>query len=127
MYHKKSAFAARPRRGYRQFYRRAAVHAARFRIERSSGDSVVRILVSGELDLENAPRFRREWQFDCDNDVEVVLVDLSGVQFIDSSGLHALIAAHRHLGDRLSIIASAPCAHLIDLTGLRRILPIIEG
>jgi anti-sigma B factor antagonist len=127
VYHKKSAFAARPRRGYPQFSRRAAVDAARFRIERSSGDSVVRILVSGELDLENTARFRREWQFDCDNDVEVVLVDLSGVQFIDSSGLHALVAAHRHLGDRLAIIASAPCSHLIDLTGLRRILPIIEG
>ena len=60
-------------------------------------------------------------------DLAVVLIDLAAVTFIDSSGLHALIAAHEHLGDRLSIILSPQCTQLVEIAMLRDALPIIEG
>lgn len=60
-----------------------------------------------------------------------IVVDLSQVTFIDSSGLGALVELHNRLqrtGRRLALVApagSAP-AVLLDLAGLRRRLPTFE-
>ena len=50
-----------------------------------------------------------------------ILVDLSGVTFIDSTGLHALVTAAEALGDRGCIIAHGahgPVAKVMELTQL---------
>src|SRR4051795_9712613 len=50
-----------------------------------------------------------------------ILVDLSGVTFIDSTGLHTLVAAAEALGDRGCIIAHGahgPVAKVMELTQL---------
>jgi anti-anti-sigma factor len=50
-----------------------------------------------------------------------ILVDLSGVTFIDSTGLHTLVAAADALGDRGCIIAHGahgPVAKVMELTQL---------
>lgn len=56
----------------------------------------------------------------------VVVVDLAGVTFMDSSGLHALMTAHhaaQRTGGRLSVRgATGAVAGLLEITGLRTIL-----
>ncbi|MEJ3747582.1 STAS domain-containing protein [Actinomycetes bacterium KLBMP 9797] len=57
---------------------------------------------------------------------QVVTVDLAGVTFMDSSGLHALMTAHhaaQRTGRRLYVRgATGGVAALLDLTGLRTVL-----
>src|SRR4051812_24765054 len=71
-----------------------------FKIEETKLDDGTRIVdVSGELDLATAPtlgqRIRRPlfWE-----GTERVVVDLSGVGFIDSSGVTALLLSESHAG-----------------------------
>ncbi|MFI6476098.1 MULTISPECIES: STAS domain-containing protein [unclassified Streptomyces] len=51
--------------------------------------------VSGELDLVTAPRLRRQVHEAVAEGRRDVVLDLSGVQFCDSSGVGVLIAARR--------------------------------
>ena len=54
-----------------------------------------------------------------------VVVDLSGIEFIDSSGLGALIGANRiakERGTRLVLVASAAVRRLLQVTALDTVL-----
>jgi anti-sigma B factor antagonist len=52
-----------------------------------------------------------------------VSVDLSGVSFIDSSGLRCLIVAQRDLGDRVVVVAASDVVvRLFEVTGLTETL-----
>lgn len=88
------------------------------------GDRSV-LVVTGEPDPFSAPTLRER--------VEVlptsrsVALDLSGVSFLDSSGLSAVIGAGRHgqgPGGRFALVApeGAPPMRLLSLTGLDRVL-----
>lgn len=60
----------------------------------------------GELDLATAPQLERELLNAEANGVQHLVVDLSGVEFIDSTGLHALLRAEERAaadGRRLSL------------------------
>ena len=87
----------------------------------------IHLLVSGELDLCNAPLLREAHAREDGGDYHFLIVDLSGVTFLDSSGLHALLDIHEADPGRLRIILSRPAARVIDLCKLRATLPIIEG
>ena len=51
--------------------------------------------VAGEIDIATAPEFGRELARLLSHRPPVLRVDLSGVSFMDSSGLHALLIALR--------------------------------
>ena len=59
-----------------------------------------------------------------------VEVDLSGVKFIDSCGLQALLTVHRFLLERdsaLAIVNPSPCARrLLELTGCTQIFRVVD-
>lgn len=57
--------------------------------------------VAGELDLATAPGLRRRLQRAGAATTGDVVVDLSGVTFMDCSGLAPLLEARARLGDRL--------------------------
>ena len=98
-----------------------------FEIEREQYGTIVQILVAGELDLASAPVLYHQLVREQRDGADAIVVDLSGVTFIDSSGLQALLAAHENDGERLRIILSPAASRLVDLAGLRDTLPIIEG
>ncbi|MBV9417353.1 MAG: STAS domain-containing protein [Solirubrobacterales bacterium] len=89
------------------------------------------IAPEGELDIARVGDFRAALSNAASEDETAVVVDLSDVSFIDSSGLGALVELHDRLrrdGRRLAVIApggSAP-AVLINLAGLRSRLPISD-
>jgi len=57
---------------------------------------------------------------------DTILVDLAELQFLDSSGVHALIAGHHaavERGGRLYVVnAAGEVARLLDLTGVGELL-----
>lgn len=91
-----------------------------FNIEISSENGVVRIAVSGELDVATAPQLDAALQKQPDVAARVVL-DLSRVSFMDSTGLRVLLQAHdvaQARGRQLTIVPSDSVTRVIRLTGL---------
>jgi anti-anti-sigma factor len=52
------------------------------------------LTVRGEIDLASAPALERELR-DVESRARRIVLDLAGLEFMDSSGLHALIDAQR--------------------------------
>jgi anti-anti-sigma factor len=89
------------------------------------------IAPEGELDIATVGDFRAALWDAAREGAGAVVVDLSQVSFIDSTGLGAIVELHSRLrrsGRRLAVVApggSAP-AVLLGLAGLRDRLPISE-
>jgi anti-anti-sigma factor len=77
------------------------------------------VVVSGDLDLTTAPQLEESIAQFSDGDV---IVDLTAVDFMDSSSLKVLVIAHRRLarrGSRLVIRGASPMAMaMMKVTGL---------
>ena len=62
---------------------------------------------------------------------QLVTVDLSGVTFLDSSGVHALVTAYRaaqERGGRLGVAgADGMVAHVLEITGVGGLLSPQDG
>lgn len=90
-------------------------------VQRAGVRAVVRVV--GEVDLNNTAQFRRTMETLIEEpDVEVVVADCSGLEFIDSSGLAALLAVHRTVESRSGRfeVQSAPrmLVKMLRLVGL---------
>lgn len=75
-------------------------------IERLNGAVVVRLV--GELDLYNAPEVRTALLEVCAEQPERLVVDLGGVDFVDSTALGVLIEARTTLENRQSFLLASP-------------------
>ena len=75
-------------------------------IERRDGAVVVSL--AGELDLYNAPVLRTALLAECAGAPERLVVELSGVEFIDSTALGVLIEARRRLGRDDAFVLAGP-------------------
>jgi anti-sigma B factor antagonist len=82
----------------------------------------------GSLDFETAPSLRAALLEAADQGKHDIVVDLSHLEFLDSSGLGALIGAHKRAlehGGRLRLIISAgTIARLLTITGLMDVLAV---
>lgn len=81
------------------------------------------VRVRGELDLESGPRLREFLAREMARHDVAFIIDLSRVTFIDSSGLHALVASLRRaelLQRPFSLVldAGGHVARLLEVTGL---------
>lgn len=89
-------------------------------------DGRVVIVLAGEVDLNSAPAFRAALDEALAAGVDDVEIDFTGVTFMDSSGLGAVIHAHRAasgLGRTLSLGARSPVVdRLLDVSGVERAL-----
>ena len=75
-------------------------------IERREGAVIVSL--AGELDLYNAPALRTALLAECAAAPERLVVDMTEVEFIDSTALGVLIEARRRLGNGDSFHLAAP-------------------
>jgi anti-sigma B factor antagonist len=69
-------------------------------VERTSKEGVELLLVEGELDIATAPRLISVLNGAVQEALRSLVVDLSDVDFMDSTGLALLINAHRRLTRR---------------------------
>lgn len=88
----------------------------------SSGEGVPRIVVAGELDISSHEQLVGALAM-VHEDEPMVLLDLSDVTFIDSTGLRGLLTMRAQRdAQRLQFVFSPACERLIDLTGVREVL-----
>jgi anti-sigma B factor antagonist len=90
--------------------------------------SVLRIEALGELDLSNAQALDKELERAMETSAERIIVDLSGLEFIDSTGIAALGRIETHHGTERFGLIRAPerVQRVIALTGLERALPFLD-
>jgi anti-sigma B factor antagonist len=98
---------------------------------RSDRDGVVHtICVEGELDLASAERLERELTRVEATDVLSIILDLSGLTFIDSTGVRLLLSANarsRADSDRLALLRGpAAVQRVFQLTGILDRLPFAD-
>jgi anti-anti-sigma factor len=87
------------------------------------------VRLAGELDLYNAGVVRETLAGICANGPERVIVDLSEVEFVDSTALGALIEARTKLPNRDAFILAAPRMEprrALEISGLDRHFSILE-
>ena len=96
-------------------------------VHESDVDGVRLLEVFGELDLATAPRLCARLDAARGERVRRLVVDLTGVDFCDSTGLRALMGAStelRHAGGKLAValLPGGGVARLFDVTGIRESL-----
>lgn len=91
------------------------------------GDAMIYRL-RGSLDLETAPSLRAALLEAANEGKHDILVDLSHLEFLDSTGLGALIGAHRRAlengGMVRLIVGNGPIQRLLTITGLMRVFAV---
>jgi anti-sigma B factor antagonist len=102
-------------------------------VEIGSRDSWTVIGVAGEIDLFTAPKLREQFLGTLDQegaDARLV-VDLSRVTFMDSTGLGVLIGALRRInerGGRMALVcADGPVLRVLELTRLTEVFSIFDS
>lgn len=88
------------------------------------------ISLSGELDLATADDVQRELERIEATDAASIVLDLSGLTFMDSTGVRLLVTAHarsRADANRLSLLRGAPVVQrVLELSGVDVLLPFTD-
>src|SRR5947209_5795945 len=86
-----------------------------------------RLLLSGEFDLQGAATFRGALDEALWARPEHLVIDLSGLRFMDAAGLHEMVRCWdvaREFRIELTIIPAPPLVHRVfDMTRLTDLLP----
>jgi anti-sigma B factor antagonist len=96
---------------------------------RDDGGDVPVVAVHGELDFEGAPNLRLALIEAIDeNPGRRVVVDLEGVDFIDSAGLGVLVGGLKRVraakGELVLVATGRSVVRVLELTGLTRVFEI---
>jgi anti-sigma B factor antagonist len=97
-------------------------------VEKNGSACVVKL--AGELDLYNAPQVRNALATAAADLPERVVIDLSEVEFIDSTALGVLIEARRHLKNHKAFLLAAPgleTRRALEISGLDRHFNVHES
>ena len=97
-------------------------------VERTSEEGVEIVAVTGEVDIASAPRLISGLNDAVGNCEKPVVVDLSGVGFMDSTGLALLLNAHRRLSRRgkgfAVVCADGPVRRVFTITDMVEVLQV---
>jgi anti-sigma B factor antagonist len=100
-------------------------------IETSQRDGATVVTVTGEVDLMTAPKLAAALEDARAAGARLVVVDLSGVDFLDSSGLGVLVTAHRDLTDgqgTLHLVRPRPSIDkVLTLTRLTEVIDTFDS
>jgi anti-sigma B factor antagonist len=102
---------------------------ARFAVQVIGGVPVV--AAPEEIDITNAGALRSALLHAAADGPRTLVVDMTRTRFCDSSGLHALIAAHNRAGadgrQLLLVIPSAAVLRVFALTAMDRVIPNVTS
>ncbi len=90
----------------------------------------VLVAVRGEVDIATAPKLREKLVELASQGAKQVVVDLDGVEFLDSTGLGVLIGGMKRLrgldGDLTLVCTQPRILKVFEITGLNRAFTIYE-
>jgi len=96
----------------------------------SAHDGATLLTLTGEIDLHSAPVLRDRLSDVFADGARTVVVDLTGVEFLDSSALGALVSAARELTDAGGALRLAcPPPHVqkvFRITRLADVIPVFD-
>jgi anti-sigma B factor antagonist len=103
---------------------------SQFRVEVANKGEASVVSVVGELDLASSPALEEELERLAAGNAPLVIVDLSALEFMDSTGLSVLVRAHHRAaenGQRFGLInGSQQVQRLLSLTGVAERLTLEE-
>lgn len=89
------------------------------------------VAVRGEIDMATAPRLRERLMVLASQGTQDVVVDLEGVDFLDSTGIGVLIGGmkrQRGLDGDLTLVCTRPrILKVFEITGLNQAFSIYES
>jgi anti-sigma B factor antagonist len=89
------------------------------------------VTANGELDLYTAPRLQTELAALLRENIDRVVVDLSGVEFCDSTGMNVLLAAMKRAKEKggvLELAAPRPAVRrILQVTGLDTVFTVLDA
>lgn len=87
--------------------------------------------VQGEVDVYTAPQFREQLIQLVDQGQRSILVDLEGVEFLDSTGLGVLVGGLKrvrsHDGDLALVCTQRRILKVLEITGLTKVFTIHDN
>jgi anti-anti-sigma factor len=98
-------------------------------VEFQRDERIVLAILSGEVDMSNATSVRqRIAEFVTPDDAGVV-IDLSGLEFVDSAGLHSLVELGNVLAEHrqqlfLSVALGSHIERALEVVGMRNAMPV---
>lgn len=99
-----------------------------FRIDACVDGPITSVALFGEVDAATAPELAECLYELTGAGFDEVVVDLTGLEFIDSAGLSVLVGAHKQMRDAGTqlVIASPPppTRRIFDISGLAGVLTI---
>ena len=97
---------------------------------RTQGDHTV-ISVAGEIDLYTAPRLQSQLTTALSSSPARLVVDMSAVDFCDSTGINVLLRAHRQARERggeLQLAGPGSATRkVLQVTGLESVFTVIDA
>jgi anti-sigma B factor antagonist len=97
-----------------------------FEVREVREDGRVVFLVSGEIDLATAGDLRETLLAAVDS--RPLWVDLTEVEFMDSTGLNALVVAHHASDGSLVVVCpEGPPRRALEISGLHQVLNVVTS
>jgi anti-sigma B factor antagonist len=97
----------------------------------SAGEPYTLVEIAGEADVTNTDDLRRLLDDEVSQQPRMMIIDLSGLRFMDSSALHTLLRASRSMdrqGGVLALVSPQPAvAKILRLTTADRLIPVFDS
>lgn len=94
----------------------------------SDGETYTLVELSGEADVTNSDVLRELLDAEVAKRPDTMVIDLSGLRFMDSSALHAILRANRALDRTGGVLSLAgprePVAKMLRLTAADQLIPV---
>jgi anti-sigma B factor antagonist len=94
----------------------------------SAGEPYTMVTVTGEADVTNRDDLRGVLDTEVADQPTMLILDISGLRFMDSSALHVILQANRALdrqGGVMALVAPQdPVAKMLRLTTADRLIPV---
>lgn len=94
----------------------------------SDSEPYTLVLLDGEADVTNCNYLRDVLEAEVAKQPRTLVVDLSGLRFMDSSALHVILRANRTMDRQGGVLALArprePVAKMLRLTAADQLLPV---
>ena len=93
-------------------------------IKKTQEGTTLTVVLEGELNTQTAPQLEAELPADMEG-VDLLILDLTAVQYLSSAGLRVILVAQQSLADRGGVTvrgASEDLREIFEVTGLDEIL-----
>jgi len=98
------------------------------RVSVTGGDSYTVVALAGESDVYTSDQLRGALESEAAKGVALLIVDLSGLEFMDSTGVHVLLDIRVMMKDRGGKLALAQpqstVARVLNLVGADQLIPV---